>query len=291
MEKMKRSRAVSFLVILVVYVLATFAGVAVYDMLPATMNEILRLFIADTAATVLVWIFSMAYRNSSIYDPYWSVAPIVILSLLAWHYGACDIPSLLMLAGVWVWGVRLTVNWAVTFENLTIQDWRYDDLKRSSGKAWPIASFFSVHYIPTLVVFGAMLPAFKLLTLDAVANVFTYIAFAVTIVAAGLQFFADRQAHAFRRANPGKVCNVGLWKYSRHPNYLGEVMMWWGVYFILLSVDTGLWWTGVGAVINTCLFLFISIPMMEKRQLANKPAYADYVKTTSMLLLLPPRCK
>lgn len=291
METIRKSRALSFVIIFLVYVLATAVGIAVFKFLPAAYSDILRLFIADTAATVFVWFFSMIFRNSSMYDPYWSVAPMVILGLLAYHYDAFDIPSILLLAGVGVWGVRLTVNWAVTFENLTIQDWRYDDLKKNSKKMWPLVSFLSVHYIPTLVVFGAMLPAFKLLTLHAEANIFTYAGFALTLIAAGLQFFSDRQAHAFRKANPGKVCNVGLWKYSRHPNYLGEVVMWWGVYFILLSVAPGLWWTGVGALANTGLFLFISIPMMEKRQLANKPAYKDYVAKTSMLLLLPQKSK
>lgn len=291
MGTMKKSRAFSFLVILVVYVLAAFVGIWVFRLMP-TGNDVLNLFAADAAATVFVWIFSMLFKNSSIYDPYWSVAPLVILPLLAYHYGAFDMPTILMLAGVGVWGIRLTVNWAVTFDDLTIQDWRYDKLKNESNKyLWPLVSFMSVHFIPTVVVFLAMIPAFKLMTLHADANVFTYVAFALTLIAAGLQFFSDRQAHAFRKANPGKVCNTGLWKYSRHPNYLGEVTMWWGVYFILLSVAPSLWWTGIGAVANTCLFAFISIPMMEKRQLANKPGYAEYVKNTSRLLLCPPRNK
>ncbi|MDD5017054.1 MAG: DUF1295 domain-containing protein, partial [Eubacteriales bacterium] len=79
----------------------------------------------------------------------------------------------------------------------------------------------------------------------------------------------------------------GLWRYSRHPNYLGEVLFWWGVWVIQMSVLPALWWTIFAPTAMTLLFLFISIPMMEKRLLASKEGYAAYKKSTSMLLLLP----
>ncbi len=290
MGKFKNSRSVSFLVILGVYVIAAAVGIAVFALLPQ-YHDIVRLFIADSAATVAVWIFSTALKNASVYDPYWSVAPVVILTLLAFRYDAFDVPSLLVLAGVWVWGVRLTINWACTFVNLTVQDWRYGKYQAWSKGWWPAVNFFGRHFMPTLVVFLAMIPAFRLMTQHAGANPFTWLAFALMIGAAVLQLFADRQAHRFRRRNPGKVCDTGLWKYSRHPNYLGEVAMWWGVYFALLSVAPAEWLTGVGALANTCLFVFISIPLMEKRQLERKPDYAAYTERTSMLLLRPPRSK
>jgi len=218
------------------------------------------------------------------YDPYWSVAPPVILTPLAYYYGAFDIPTILMLIAVWVWGIRLTVNWAYTFENLAIQDWRYDKYKNESGKLWPVVNFVGINLMPTVIVFLAMIPAFRLMTLQKEANIVTYLAFTICLFATMLQYISDKQAHHFRKLNPGKVCNVGLWKYSRHPNYLGEILMWWGVYFILLSVAPQEWGTFIGALVNTLLFVFISIPLMEKRQLANKPEYADYKKKTSTLI-------
>ncbi len=290
MGKIKNSRTLSFLIILGVYIVAAAVGIAVFALMPQ-YHDIVRLFIADVAATVAVWIFSTILKNASVYDPYWSVAPVVILTLLAFRYRAFDVPSLLVLAGVWVWGVRLTVNWACTFENLTVQDWRYSKYQAWSKGWWPAVNFFGIHFMPTIVVFLAMIPAFRLMALGAEVNPFTWLAFAVMIAAAALQFFSDRQAHRFRRLNPGKVCDTGLWKYSRHPNYLGEVAMWWGVYLALLSVAPTEWLTGVGALANTCLFVFISIPLMEKRQLERKPDYAAYAARTSMLLLWPPRSK
>ncbi len=290
MEKIKRSRALGFLVILGVYIVAAAVGIAVFTLLPQ-YDDIVRLFVADTAATVAVWIFSTLLKNASVYDPYWSVAPVAMLTLLAFRYRAFDVPSLLVLAGVWVWGMRLTANWAYTFENLSVQDWRYSKYQADSKGLWPVVNFFGIHFMPTFIVFLAMVPAFRLMTLHAEANPFTWLAFALMIGSAALQLVSDTQAHRFRRRNPGKVCDAGLWKYSRHPNYLGEVAMWWGVYFALLSAAPSEWLAGVGALANTLLFVFISIPLMEKRQLERKPGYAAYRKRTSALLLLPPRKK
>jgi steroid 5-alpha reductase family enzyme len=70
----------------------------------------------------------------------------------------------------------------------------------------------------------------------------------------------------------------------RHPNYLGEIMLWWLVYFMLISLDITYWWTFIGALANTLMFVFISIPLMEQRQMVQKPAYRDYVNSTPKLL-------
>lgn len=83
---------------------------------------------------------------------------------------------------------------------------------------------------------------------------------------------------------------TGLWSISRHPNYLGEILMWWGIYIIYLTAAAGdsswemLLLPAAGALANTCLFVFISIPMMEKRQIANKPGYSEYRKKVRMLI-------
>jgi len=283
MDNIRKSRTLSFIVITIVYLLAIIGGVITFILFDGT-SDIIRLFWADFAGTVIVCLFGMLFKNSSMYDPYWSVAPPVILTPLAYYYGAFDIPTILMLIAVWVWGIRLTVNWAYTFENLAIQDWRYDKYKNESGKLWPVVNFVGINLMPTVIVFLAMIPAFRLMTLQKEANMATYLAFTLCLFAAVLQYISDKQAHHFRKLNPGKVCNIGLWKHSRHPNYLGEILMWWGVYFILLSVAPQEWGTFIGALANTLLFVFISIPLMEKRQLVNKPEYADYKKKTSSLI-------
>jgi steroid 5-alpha reductase family enzyme len=98
---------------------------------------------------------------------------------------------------------------------------------------------------------------------------------------------ADHQIHRYIREKRGRVCNVGLWKHGRHPNYLGEITMWWGVFLMFLSVapaPSSDWVWGVGAMCITLLFCCISIPLMEGRQLRNKPEYAEYKKNTRIFI-------
>ena len=114
--------------------------------------------------------------------------------------------------------------------------------------------------------------------------------FLVCLIAAVIQFIADRQMAIFRnnKANNGQCINTGLWKYSRHPNYLGEISLWWGMWIMLMGSAPQYWITVIGPVAMTILFIFISIPMMEKYVLQKRPMYADYKKTVPMLI---PRLK
>ncbi|MDL2297511.1 DUF1295 domain-containing protein [Bacteroidales bacterium OttesenSCG-928-B11] len=286
MEKIKQSAIASYAVIILMYVVATLAALFVFSFNQGG-HDILFIFLADLVATIVIWIFGVWFSNSSIYDPYWSVAPPIILTLLFFYYGIASTPAILLLIAIWFWAIRLTVNWMYTFPNLTHQDWRYTQYREESPNMlqWQIINFMGIHFIPTLVVFLAMVPAFFTLRVEAEANIFTYLSFALCIVAAILQLVSDIQMHQFRKNNKGKVCDSGLWKYSRHPNYLGEILLWWGIYFILISIAPQYWWTIFGPLANNLLFVFISIPLMEKRQLKNKPElYADYVKVTGRLL-------
>ena len=283
LNKIKQSKIASYIAILLMYVVATFVGVFIFS-LNKSGNDILFLFLADLAATIVIWLFGWMFGNSSAYDPYWSVAPPIIITLLAFYYGIFSTPILLLLVAVWFWSLRLTINWMYTFPNFYHQDWRYTKLKEENPKTWQLVNFLGIHFLPTVVVFLAMIPAFYTLRLDIQANIWTYLSFVLCICAALLQLVSDIQMHRFRKHNTGKVCNDGLWKYSRHPNYLGEILMWWGVYFILISIAPQYWWTVFGPLVNNCLFAFISIPMMEKRQLENKPEYTDYIRITGRLI-------
>lgn len=142
MHALKKNSAVSFIIIAAVYILAAVLGIWAYLLLP--FDWWLNLLIADVAATVLVFLFSVVFSNASVYDPYWSVQPIVIL--YAFSFGKpLNLPRVLLLVAVTVWGVRLTANWAYTFGDLTHQDWRYTMLKEKPESFTPssISSAFT----------------------------------------------------------------------------------------------------------------------------------------------------
>ena len=93
------------------------------------------------------------------------------------------------------------------------------------------------------------------------------------------------------RTSRSEVINIGLWKYSRHPNYLGEILIWFGVAAVLIITHYVYWYLFVGAIVNLLMFLFISIPMEERHLKQYKENYEEYLKTTSPLLILPNKKK
>lgn len=283
----KFSRTVSFVLVTLVYIIAAAVGIVIYIFL--SLPFWLSLLIADVAATIVVFVVSVLFGNASVYDPYWSVQPIVIL--VAFSIGTeMTAVRLLSLIAVIIWGVRLTANWAYTFHGLSHQDWRYTMLKEKTGKLYPIVNFVGIHLVPTLVVYGCTLPVVFLFKFSSTFNIGSVIFFAVSVIAVILQIISDCQMHIFRKEKNGGFIRRGLWKYSRHPNYLGEILMWWGICLACICVMPDKWYLLAGAVANTLLFLFISIPLADNHQ-ARKDGFEDYRAKTRMLLPIPKKAK
>ena len=277
--KLKENRTLSFIIIALTYLLATAIGVAVYLLLPFSVW--LNVLIADVSATVFTFIISGIFSNASVYDPYWSVQPIVITVAFGIGYGL-TLAGALILAVICAWGVRLTANWAYTFRGLNCQDWRYTMLKEKTGKWYPFVNFFGIHLVPTLIVYACTMPAVMVITLAPTFNEWMIFGLLLTVVAFTGQAVADVQMHKFRKEGRGGFIRVGLWKYSRHPNYLGEILTWWGVAIASVCVLPTAWYLCIGALLNTFLFLGISIPMADKRQ-ARKEGFSQYKAETRML--------
>ena len=297
---MKRnySKWYSVALIAAIYTLAGVAGWLLFNALtskPISTDPLIALLCADVLATVVVWAFGLLYENVSVYDPYWSVFPPLAYLLWAFYTGVWSLPVALLLIASCYWGCRLTRNWMITFKGIGHEDWRYTKYRSQHPLVFHAINLFGLNMMPTLIVFAAMLPGLKLFERPFDMNtlfvndghLFTTIllclAFLTCLVAPTIQLIADKQSHDFRAANPGKVCNVGLWKHGRHPNYFGEILFWWGIW-MMYSAFNGLDWYICGAIAMTALFLGISIPLMEQRQLANKPGYAEYRKQTRMLI-------
>lgn len=280
MNSLKQNRVISFAIIVLVYLLAAAVGVLTYRTLH--LNWWLALLIADVAATAVTFVFSVIFGNASVYDPYWSVQPPVIL--VAFAVGReLTLLGVLLLGVVSFWAVRLTANWAYTFANLNHQDWRYTMLKEKTGIFYPIINFVGIHMVPTLVVYGCVLPGVYAIRQGLDANVASVLFLGISLGAAMMQGIADIQMHQFRKNRDGAFVRRGLWKYSRHPNYLGEILMWWGVALSVFCAAPHAWYLLAGAAANTILFLAVSIPMADKRQ-SHKAGFAAYKKQTRMLL-------
>lgn len=274
--------------IALIYAAATAVGVVCYIYLPFAFW--LNLLLADIAATVVTFVFSLIFRNASVYDPYWSVQPLVIVVGYAVARKDLTVTQILPLIAVLLWGIRLTANWAYTFYGLGFQDWRYTMLCEKTGKLYPVVNFVGIHLVPTLVVYGCVLPIAFTFEEAPAFNAGAAVFFALSVAATVLQGAADIQMHRYRKNRNGTFMRNGLWKYSRHPNYLGEILMWWGVALAYVCVMPSRWYLIAGAVANTLLFLCVSIPLAEGRQ-SRKEGFAEYKKQTRMLLPLPKKQK
>ncbi|MFM7118848.1 MAG: DUF1295 domain-containing protein [Gammaproteobacteria bacterium] len=245
--------------------------------------------LADIAATLVVFGFSVAFGNSSLYDPYWSVAPIIIAG---WWVLASGFDPRALIAALLIlwWGLRLTLNFLRGWPDLTHEDWRYQNLRGQSGAFWPLLNLFGIHLLPTAWVYLGCLALYPIATSNAPFGWLDGIAVAVTALAIALEAGADRQLHAFRHAHPeGGILASGLWAWCRHPNYLGEMGFWWGLWLLGLAADAGAWWTIVGPISITLLFVGISIPMIDRRHVARRPGYAAHMRAVPSLIPRPPR--
>ena len=280
MKKIKQNRAASFVIVTFVYIIATVAGVMSYRALQ--LDWWLALLAADVVATAVTFLFSVLFQNASVYDPYWSVQPPVILVAFAIGKNLTAFGVLLIVV-VSFWALRLTANWAYTFANLNHQDWRYTMLKEKTGVFYPIINFVGIHLVPTLVVYGCVLPAVYAIREGLMLTVGSVLCLCISLGAAIMQGIADVQMHKFRKHRDGVFIRCGLWKYSRHPNYLGEILMWWGVALSVLCAAPNMWVLAAGAVANTVLFFAVSIPMADARQ-SRKEGFVEYKQQTRMLL-------
>jgi len=246
---------------------------------------------ADAVATVVVFAWSRALDNSSLYDPYWSVAPPVVFAYFAFGAGGTGAagPNLVRVALVgfvtWLWAVRLTVNCMRRWRDLDHEDFRYVDLRNKHGRLYWVVSFLGIHFFPTVLVYLACVPLFFACTSASDFSVLDAVGVAVAFAAILVEARADAELYAFtavKRA-PEEILSSGLWRTSRHPNYFGEIAFWWGVAALGLGAAAPIW-ALAGAIAITSLFNFVSVPLMDARMLARRPAYAEHMKRTNALL-------
>ena len=156
-------------------------------------------------------------------------------------------------------------------------------LKEKTGVFYPLVNFVGIHTVPTLVVYGCILPAVFAVIKGVTANLGSVIFLCVSLGAATMQGIADYEMHTFRKNKNSAFIRNGLWKYSRHPNYLGEILMWWGVALSVICAAQNAWYLAIGAIANTVLFFAVSIPMADGRQ-SRKEGFTEYKQQTRMLL-------
>ena len=261
-------------------------------------------FTVTSVSTVVVWVFSVANGNSSIYDPYWVIAPpILALALKGTSQGTLlgdwNARQICIVACLSIWGIRYHTmySWPGWRTGLVHEDWRYEEMRSAPVPYW-LNSLVGMHLFPTVLVYFAFAPAALVLVADPATEpafgVWDALGVVGALTAVAIELFADEQLRKFRQTDEyraGGTIRSGLWKYSRHPNYFGEVLFWLSM--IPFAVAGGQLREHpalvLGGPVAMALFFRFSCWLMDVRSLARRPQYQQVMDEVSAMVPWPPK--
>jgi len=240
--------------------------------------------VAVAAMMITGWLISLAYRNVTIVDSLWGLGFVLIAWLTLGMSDGYENRKLLIAVLVTLWGLRLSIylswrNWGKG------EDPRYGSWRKKSGDQFWLISLFKVFILQALFLWIISV-AVQIGQLASTPDSLTWNdGFGAVLWLTGFTFesLGDWQLARFKSDpdSKGRVMDRGLWAYTRHPNYFGEFLVWWGIFFITLSTPNS-WWTIISPLIITAVLLKMTgIPLTEQELVKNRPGYSDYVKRTS----------
>jgi steroid 5-alpha reductase family enzyme len=252
------------------------------------MTPLVLTLILAFGATIGLWLFSLRLKDSSIIDIFWAPG----FALLAW---AAVIASRTLMPRGWlvldlvtVWGLRLGLHILLRHRG---EDRRYGEMRAKFGTRWWWWSLLQVFWLQALLLWGISLPLQAAVASTAPLGALDYLGAMVAAAGLVIEGLADYQLTRFRAdaANAGKVMDQGLWAWSRHPNYFGDALMWWG-YFLIGFGASHAWWLVLSPIAMTVLLLRVSgVSLLEETIVERRPAYADYIRRTSAFVPWPPK--
>jgi steroid 5-alpha reductase family enzyme len=243
---------------------------------------------------ILLWLVSLALKNSSIVDIFWGTGFVIAAWVAFLLTPDGFVPRKLLLDGlVTIWGLRLSLhiltrNWGKP------EDFRYQAWRNEAGAAWWWRSFFKVFLLQGVILWivAAPLLAAQINAQPGQLSWLDFLAIAVWLIGFFFEAAGDWQLVRFK-ANPinkGKVLQTGVWRYTRHPNYFGDATQWWAHYLIALAAQG--WWTIFSPIIMTALLLRVSgVALLEKTLREEKPGYKEYIERTSEFIPWFPKQK
>jgi len=255
-------------------------------------ETLLRSLLLILACMTLLWLLSLLKRDASLVDIFWGlgfiIASLFYFNLTQNHH---SIRQWLVITLVIIWGLRLSLhilrrNWGHG------EDYRYRVWREQAGKAFWWKSYFKVFLLQGIVLWIVSwpLPAAQ----QSTKPLWTIFDVSGIILWSSGFFFetvGDFQLTRFKRnpANKGKVMRAGLWAYTRHPNYFGEALIWWGFYMFALTASSS-WWTIISPLLMTFLLMRVSgVAMLEKSLVVTKPEYKNYIESTNAFFPWFPR--
>jgi steroid 5-alpha reductase family enzyme len=250
--------------------------------------------LATIAIMVVIWLVSLALRNASIVDILWGSGFVVA----GWLYFALTDTTTTrkwLAAGlVTVWGLRLTIHLFVRNHGKG-EDYRYRAMRERHGPSFWWVSFLTVYLLQGVIMWIVGLPLWVAMRDEVPVGLTWLDGLGLVVFLAGLVFetVGDWQLTRFKAdpANRGKLMTTGLWRYTRHPNYFGDALVWWGLTgFALATPDS--WWVVVSPVLMTFLLRRVSgVALLEQRMRESKPGFKEYVERTNAFVPWLPRAR
>jgi steroid 5-alpha reductase family enzyme len=236
---------------------------------------------------ILTWIFfSIAFLIAkkvdklSIIDSFWSLS-FMVIAIYSWFVGSQNLIGNIITVLVLIWGIRLASH--ISFRNLgKEEDYRYQQMREKWDHVW-LTAYFKVFLVQGLLMLSIGFPIILINGWEGSGiNIFVYIGLLIWLIGYAFEVIGDLQLKNFlkKREDPKQVMTKGLWAYTRHPNYFGEVTMWWGIFVIVFSV-TGWWYTIISPLMITFLILKVSgVPLLEEKY-NGRPSFEEYKKHTN----------
>jgi steroid 5-alpha reductase family enzyme len=244
-----------------------------------TVDVMLAAAIGVTALMLSIWLVSLVMADASIVDIFWGVGFVVVAWIAVGRRGIGEDRSLLAAVLTTVWGLRLAGYLA--WRNLGKgEDYRYRVMRRQHGKRFGVVSLVTVFGLQGLLMWIVSLPVQT--AAGGSLGLVDYLGITVFLMGLTFETVGDLQLAAFKRdpANEGAVLDRGLWRYTRHPNYFGDFLVWWGLFLVALA--GGAWWAVVGPLVMSALLMrYSGVGLLEKTIGRRRPAYEDYIRRTN----------
>ena len=250
----------------------------------------LTVAIVIAAVMIITWVVSLVLRDASVVDPVWPLAFIAV-AITALIAGSGDEGRRILIACVVaIWGARLSIHLLVRNAGKE-EDFRYAAMRAKRGHRFWLTSLITVFLLQGLLVWVVSLPVQLSAIPDRPLGWLAIIGAIVWVLGLAFEAIGDAQLTRFK-ANPasrGQVLNTGLWRYTRHPNYFGDFLVWWGIFLIAAESGAGAWGFA-GPLLMTLLLVKVSgAGLLEKDIAVRRPGYADYVRRTSGFIPRPPK--
>jgi len=240
----------------------------------------------------LLWIGSLVLRDASLVDRYWGAGFVLIAWISFLNIDAPHGRAILIAVLVTIWGLRLSTY--LTWRNWGHgEDRRYAEMRRRSGGSFAMSSLVKVFSLQAILLWIIALPVQVGISQVSTWSTHNFLGIAIWTVGFAFEAIGDWQLARFKAdpANTKKVMDHGLWRYTRHPNYFGECVLWWGLYLVAFDADTW-WWTIIGPALLSFLLLRVSgVTLLEKTLSSSLYGYEDYVRETSAFIPWPPKSK